>query len=137
MERLAWVAAVFLFAWLARRWLRARQTRRLRMRATSGAQQQAILVVVVSPRCAICPAQKNVVDTLRERYPPSLLRVTTVDAAVQTAQARELGVMTVPTTLVQGPDGSTFHVNHGFARLDVLARQIDDLLAPPHPSPFI
>lgn len=130
MERLGWVVAAFLIIWLANRWLRIYQRRRLQAGAHLSAHGQASLIVVVSSRCAICPAQKIVVAQLRERYPPSLLRVVTIDAELQPAQARELSVMTVPTTLVLGPDGTMAHINNGFTPLDILVEQIDNLLLP-------
>lgn len=128
MGRLAWVASAFLLVWLMSRWLRFRQTSRLRARAHFYAHGQATLIVVVSSRCSICPAQKSVVLKLRERYPASLLRVATIDAELEPAQAREFAVMTVPTTLILDPDGTTAHINSGFTQFDVLARQIDNLL---------
>lgn len=128
-ERLAWVAAALLIVWLASRWLRKRQSR-LQGRIKLAAPAKANLIVVVSARCAICPAQKNVVAELRKRYPAALLQVMVVDAENQPEELRSLAVMTVPSTLVLGPDGVVAHVNNGFTRLEVLARQIDNLLLP-------
>lgn len=130
MERLGWVVSAFLIIWLANRWLRIYQRRRLQAGAHLAAHGQASLIVVVSSRCAICPMQKIIVAQLRERYPPSLLWVVTIDAELQPAQARELSVMTVPTTLVLGPDGTIAHINNGFAKFDTLAKQIDNVLLP-------
>jgi hypothetical protein len=130
IERLAWVVSVFVIIWLANRWLRIYQTRGLRGGAHLATHGQASLIVVVSSRCAICPIQKKVVAKLRGRYPPSLLRVVTIDAEIQPAQARKLAVMTIPTTLVQRADGTMAHINNGFTQFDVLAKQIDNLLAP-------
>lgn len=130
IERLGWVLLASIIVWLISRWLRLYQTRSLRTSAQEAASHgQASLIVVVSPRCAICPAQKNVVLRLRERYPPSLLRVVTIDSELQPDQARQLAVMTVPTTLLQGPDGTIAHINNGYTQLDVLASQIENLLA--------
>lgn len=81
MGRLAWMASAFLLVWLMGRWLRFRQTRRLR-----------------------------------------------AGAEMEPAQAREFAVMTVPATLILDPDGTAVHINNGFTRFDVLARQIDNLL---------
>jgi hypothetical protein len=128
MGRLAWVASAFLLVWLMGRWLRFRQTRKLRAGAHFSAHGQASLIVVVSSRCSICPAQKRIVLKLRERYPASLLRVVTLDAEMEPAQAREFAVMTVPATLILDPDGTAVHINNGFTRFDVLARQIDNQL---------
>lgn len=128
MERLGWVVSVCLIIWLANRWFRIYQRRGLQARIHHAAHGQAGLIVVVSSRCAICPAQKIVVAQLGERYPPSLLQVVTIDAELQPTQARELSVMTVPTTLVLGPDGTMAYINNGFTQLDILATQIDTLL---------
>lgn len=129
VERLGWVISVFLIAWLASRGFRSYQSRRLR-EAHLATHGQLSLIVVVSSSCAICPAQKSIVAKLRERYPAYRLRVDTIDAEKQPARARKLGVMTVPTTLVLGPDGTLAHINNGFTQLDVLAKQIDNLLPP-------
>lgn len=130
MERLGWVVSACLIILLANRWFRIYRHRGLKARTHLAADGQASLIVVVSSRCAICPAQKSVAAQLRERYPPSLLRVVTIDAERQPAQARELSVMTVPTTLVLGPDGAIVHINNGFTKFDVLAKQVDDLFPP-------
>ena len=130
MERLGWVIAAFLAIGFANRWLRFYQRRKLQARTSLAAHGQVSLIMVVSSRCAICPAQKNVVAQLRERYPTSLLRVVTIDAEMQPAATRELSVITVPTTLVLGPEGAAAHINSGFTKFDTLAQQIDNLLLP-------
>lgn len=130
MERLGWVVAACLIIWLANRWFHIYQRRRLQVGAHHTVHGQASLIVVVSSRCAICPAQKIVIAQLRERYPPSLLRIVTIDAELQPTQARELSVMTVPTTLVLALDGTMAQINNGFAKFDTLAKQIDNVLLP-------
>jgi len=130
MERLGWVVSVCLIIWLANRWFRIYQRRGLQVRIHLAAHGQASLIVVVSSRCAICPAQKSIVAQLRERYPPSLLRVVTIDVEMQPSQARALSVLTVPTTLVLGQDGAMAHINNGFTKLDTLAKQIENLRSP-------
>lgn len=126
-ERLAWALALLVLAgairMVLRRWQRRRVTVRRAPVAGSGA---ATLIVVVSSRCAICPAQKNVVTQLRQRYPA--LQVVTIDADTQTEQARALSVMTVPTTLLQAADGGVVRINNGFIALEPLAKQVAALL---------
>lgn len=129
-ERLAWVIAVLIMVWLMNLGFRLYQARRLRQ-AHLSVRGKTSLIVVVASRCPVCPAQKSVAAKLRERYPADLLSVDAIDAERQPAQARSLGVMTVPATVVLGADGSAAHINHGFTPFDVLARQIDGLL-PPH-----
>lgn len=128
VNRLGWTASIFLLFWLVYLLFRAYQRRKLRAIAPLPTNGQVNLIVVVSSSCAICPAQKRVVAQLGERYPSSLLRVITIDAETQAKKARELSVMTVPTTLLQAPDGSIVHINNGFVALAHLASQIDSLI---------
>ncbi|HEY0721566.1 MAG TPA: hypothetical protein VGE50_09965, partial [Gammaproteobacteria bacterium] len=55
-------------------------------------------------------------------------QVVTLDAEQQLAQVRALSVMTVPTTLLQGADGTLVQINNGFIALEPLARQVESLL---------
>lgn len=128
VDRLGWVLSIFIFFWLANQWFRICQRCRLHAITRPATKGATSLIVVVSSRCTICPAQKKIVAQLCERYPPSLLRVVIIDAETQTQQARELSVITVPTTLLQAPDGTIVRINNGFIALDPLARQIDELL---------
>jgi thioredoxin-like negative regulator of GroEL len=126
IERLAWVAGVLFIVWLASRCLRIGRSGRLRA-VPPGAPGQVSLIVVVSSRCATCPAQKHVVAGLRQRYPAHQLRVEVVDADGEPARARSLGVRTVPSTLLSRAGGDAAYVNHGFTPFEALAAQIDDL----------
>lgn len=128
LERLGWTVSIFLFFWLANQWFRICQRRRLHAITRPATKGATSLIVVVSSRCTICPAQKKIVAQLCERYPPSLLRVVIIDAETQMEQVRELSVITVPTTLLQTPYGSIVRINNGFIALAPLARQIDDLI---------
>ncbi len=83
---------------------------------------QASLIVVTSSGCALCPAQKNVVALLRQRYPS--LQVVMIDAETQREVVRALPVMTVPATLLRSHDGTLVHINNGFIALEPLARQV-------------
>ena len=127
MERLGWTVTIFVFVWLASQCFRLYQRRRLRAVHNLPTEGQASLMVIVSSRCAICPAQKKVIAQLCALY-PLLLRVVVVDADTQPAQARALSVMTVPSTLLQAPDGRIAQVNHGFMALEPLVRQMNALL---------
>jgi len=128
IERLGWVVSLFLFLWLANHFLHFYRRRRLQAIKHRSSGGQLSLIVVVSSRCSICPAQKKIVAQLSEQYPSSLLRVVTIDAETQMEQARELSVMTVPSTLLQVSDGTIVRINHGFIALAPLARQINGLI---------
>ena len=128
MERLGGAVFLFFLVWLASQWFRIYHRRRLRTITCLSGDGQASLIVIVSSRCAICPAQKKVIAQLSTLYPSSLLRVVVIDADTQPEQARELSVMTVPSTLLQAPDGKIVQVNHGFIALEYLVRQVNDLL---------
>ena len=125
VERLSWTVTIFLFVWLASQCIRLYQRRRLRAIQNLPTEGQASLIVIVSSHCAICPAQKKIIAELCALY-PLLLRVVIIDT--QPAQARALSVMTVPSTLLQAPDGRMAQVNHGFMALDPLVRQVNELL---------
>ena len=127
VERLSWTVTIFLFVWLASQCIRLYQRRRLRAIQNLPTEGQASLIVIVSSHCAICPAQKKIIAELCALY-PLLLRVVIIDADTQPAQARALSVMTVPSTLLQAPDGRIAQVNHGFMALDPLIRQVNELL---------
>lgn len=126
MERLAWVVLLFLVLWLARRWLRMARRRKMQAMAHLAVHGRASLVAVVSAHCAICPAQKQVIGQLSALYP--MLQIITLDAEQEAEQVRALSIMTVPATLLLDREGAIAHVNHGFARLDVLARQAEGLV---------
>lgn len=127
MERLAWTVAIFLVILLALGLLRTLQRRGLRMSAPLLKRGQVSLILVVSSQCPVCPAQKQVIAQLCERYPQ--LRVLTIDAQTQPEQARALSVMTVPSTLLQAPDGVMAHINNGFVALGPLTRQVEQLMS--------
>jgi len=68
--------------------------------------------------CSTCrllqePALKNVVGTVRK-----------VDAIADRELADRYSIFTVPSTVVVGADGSTRHVNYGFANAEKLTRQL-------------
>lgn len=128
MERLGWVLVLFLLIGTCHQLVRAVQRYTLKSRSVLLGKGEETLIVVVSSHCAICPAQKNVVTRLSQRYPS--LRVVTLDAERHTAQVRELSVMTVPTTLLQAADGTLRKINNGFIALEPLAAQIDKLVQP-------
>lgn len=126
MERLGWALLLLLLIVALHQGLRYVQWRRLRRHAPAARHGESTLTVVVSSRCAICPAQKGVVAQLSQRYPS--LRVEMLDAELQMEQVRKLSVMTVPTTLLQAADGRVVQINNGFIALEPLATQVERLL---------
>lgn len=122
-----------LLVWLAQRALRAYQRRVLQKRPPAVGSGHVRLVGVVSTRCVACTAQKNVLAQLRERYPPSVLAMTVIDAELDPDAARAWAIVTVPSTLVLSAEGIPVHANNRFAPLGELVRQIESQLslAPP------
>ena len=82
------------------------------------------ILYFTTPDCLTCKAaQKPALRALTERLPGGV-QVIEVDAADNTALAREWSVLSVPTTFVLDPDGKPRHVNHGFASTDKLLGQL-------------
>lgn len=129
MERLGFAVFIFLFFVLIFQFLRIYQRAKLKAITSFSNKGRPSLIVVVSPQCAICPAQKKVIAKLCERYPSTLLRVVNIDATTQVEQARELSVMMVPTTFLLSPDGSIVQINNGFIAYTHLEKQINNLIA--------
>lgn len=125
MERLAWVVLACLVLWLLKRGFFVYRLRKMQTSVQLALPGRASLIAVVSAHCAICPAQKRVISQLSALYP--VLQIITLDAEQEAEQVRALSILTVPTTLLLDKDGAIAHVNHGFAKLDVLASQAEKL----------
>lgn len=126
MARLGVVFAIIALIGIVHRLLRVYQYRRLQAGSSLSSSARPTLIVVVSAHCAVCPAQKNVVTLLAQRYPS--LQVVTLDAETQMDRVRQLSVMTVPTTLLQDTDGTVLKINNGFIALEPLARQVEGMM---------
>lgn len=124
-ERLGWAFALITLLGGCYYLLRLMQLRRAQRPTQGTPKGQPALMVVTSDHCAVCPAQKNVIALLSERYPA--LRVVSIDAESDLAHLRSLSVMTVPTTLLFAADGSVAQINNGFIALDPLAKQVEVL----------
>lgn len=120
------VLIAFVLLALARRSARIYGLRKARAIAPRATHDDVTLVLFVSAHCRVCPAQKSVVAEVQGMFPN--LRVTTIDAELDPDRARELAIMTVPSTVVRAADGTVAHVNGGFVALEALARQVEELM---------
>jgi len=136
IERVALVALVGLGVLMGIAAARLVARRRLRrLGALSGqvlleqlgtsADGRPTLVAFSTPSCAAChTAQAPAVADVEQRVGSARLRVVHVDAAHEPGVANAFGIMTVPSTVVLGPDGRVAAVNHGFASSQQLVRQL-------------
>lgn len=117
-------AAGTLWLWLA--WRRHR-TRR------SGAQDlvhaynvhdaDALVLAFTTPDCVPCKTvQRPALESLEGKFPGRLV-TREIDALDAPHLARRFGILTVPSTVVIGPDGEIRAINHGAATADRLAMQ--------------
>ncbi|MDR7486887.1 MAG: thioredoxin family protein [Armatimonadota bacterium] len=110
-------------------WLKWRRRRVMRARAqdvveTFGAAQAGALILSFSaPDCAPCKMiQRPALDALARQYPGRVV-VRDVDALAYEALVERFGILTVPSTVVIGPDGGVRAINHGAATAERLAAQ--------------
>lgn len=84
------------------------------------------LIAFSSPTCASChSAQAPAIDLAQQKHGADQLRVINVDVAGQPNVAKAFGVLTVPSTVVIGADGSQIvAINHGFAPSTRLLEQL-------------
>jgi hypothetical protein len=82
------------------------------------------ILYFTGPNCTVCHvAQRPALRRLRELIADVSIRE--IDVAVDPASARTYRVMTLPTTVVLGPDGRTAAVNVGFASEAALRGQVE------------
>jgi thioredoxin-like negative regulator of GroEL len=79
------------------------------------------IVYFYGPHCATCRQQAGVLDRLVEVENVPMLRI---DASRETQLADELGVMTVPTTVVVDESKRVRSINAGFRGAEVLREQL-------------
>ncbi len=83
----------------------------------------ALVLAFTTPECVPCKTvQRPALDALLERF-PGRIAVAEVDALQTPDLARRFGILTVPSTVVIGPDGTIRAINHGTAAADRLAVQ--------------
>lgn len=118
MTALALVVAVIGLTAMAAR-LTAWQARRRAVGEVGTPASEPYILYFTTPTCGVCRArQEPALHQLQE------FRVEKVDALLRRDLADKYRVYTVPTTVVVAPDGSTRHVNYGFAPADKLRRQL-------------
>ncbi|HXM56459.1 MAG TPA: thioredoxin family protein [Candidatus Dormibacteraeota bacterium] len=88
------------------------------------------VVAFSTPGCAACYTAQRPALTVLERRSEGRVRVLYVDAAERPETASAFGVMTVPATVVLGPEGSVVAANQGFATTEKLAEQVGLSAAP-------
>jgi thiol-disulfide isomerase/thioredoxin len=82
------------------------------------------ILYFTGPNCTVCHvAQRPALRRLGELIAD--VRIREIDVAVDPASARTYRVMTLPTTVVLGPDGRTVAVNAGFASEASLRHQVE------------
>jgi thiol-disulfide isomerase/thioredoxin len=98
-------------------------------RATEGAQtlehhNRPTLVYFWTPNCAVCKSsQTRIVDELAGELDDDV-EVIKINALDAPQQARAFGIMTVPTTVVLGPEGDVRRVNTGVIDTITLREQL-------------
>ena len=124
LDRLLQILGFLLVVASAVAWLRHRQGRAVARHANELTGSVPTLIAVVSAKCAVCPAQKRVLERLGVCYPASTLRIETIELEREPQRVRELRVMTVPATLLLAADGTLCQINHGLTSLEKLKSQI-------------
>lgn len=100
----------------ARAWIAGR---RALAQSVSPAPRPYILYFTTAA-CSICKTHQE--PALRRLDPR--VDVRRIDAIAEPEMARRFDVITVPTTVVVGADGSPLHVNYGFASAQRLESQL-------------
>lgn len=128
-DRLLQILSFLLVIGGAVTWLRLRQSVALARHANELTATTATLIAVVSANCAVCPAQKRILERLRVCYPASALRIETIDLEKEPHRVHELRVMTVPATLLIAADGTICHINNGLVSLEKIKFQIKEIFS--------
>lgn len=117
-------AAAALWLWLA--WRRSRTARggaKDLVAAYRAGAADALVLMFTTPECVPCKTvQRPALEALERRYADRVV-VAEVDALGEPRLAARFGVLTVPYTVVIGPDGEIRAINNGAATADRLAAQ--------------
>ena len=124
IERMAFVIALSIVTVAAYYALRTVHVRQMRP-ATIGVGLPTLLYFQ-SDTCAVCPAQRRVVDQMATQW-DGRLRVERIDAERDPETAARYNVFTLPTTILVGSDGRVRHVNYGLTDARKLCRQLESL----------
>lgn len=83
------------------------------------------LLYFSTPDCTLCHnAQSPVIEKIKARMGKELL-IIEINAYEKPNLARDLGILSVPATVVLRKDGSPHSINYGFTPFDNLVKQID------------
>lgn len=117
-------AAACVWLWLV--WRRHR-TRRAGahdlVRTYDAGRAGALVLAFTTPDCAPCKTvQRPILESLELEFPGQVV-TREIDALDAHDLAERFGILTVPSTVVIGPDGEVRAVNHGAATADRLILQ--------------
>lgn len=121
------LALILLGGWTVRSWARGRQRRVIGQRVASGhAASQATILYFGGPRCHVCQTlQTPALRRLEQaKLPSQPFEVRYLDATREEALAQQFGVLTLPTTVIVGADGTVKAINNGYAPEERLAAQL-------------
>ncbi|MGH2403512.1 MAG: thioredoxin family protein [bacterium] len=83
----------------------------------------ALVLAFTTPDCVPCKTvQRPALESLERQFPGRIV-MREIDALDAPHLARRFGILTVPSTVVVGPDGEIRAINHGAATAERLARQ--------------
>ena len=120
--RLAMALGILVGLGLTASWLASRQRRRARGSGLDGIAGPALLLIT-SPRCSACAAQKRVIAQLASEWGEAGPKVIQLGIEQEAEQVKRLMIMTVPSTVLLAPDGTVADLNNGFASHAVLSEQ--------------
>lgn len=114
------VAMVFVVGFRAWKiWSLRRSTLRVQQ---SGSNGRVSLLYFSGPNCAQCAAQEAVIHDIQTAEPS--VEFASYDASVDIAIASQVGVMSVPTTVIIDEAGRVHARNGRFVKADLLRRQL-------------
>ncbi len=100
------------------------------VQAPVGVSGRPTLLYFTGAACTIChTAQRPVIERLAAQV-GGTVDIRELDVADQPDLARRYRVMSLPTTIVLGPEGAVRAVNAGFAGEDALRGQLEAAAAP-------
>ncbi len=85
------------------------------------------LLVFTTPYCALCKTKQAAIIAELQQELGQTIEVTKINAIAEPDLAKQYGVMTVPSTFIIDPQGKLSAINHGFANLEKLHNQIQQV----------
>ncbi len=118
------VAAGAVWLWLAWRQRGARRAGAADLvTAYDATHAGALVLAFTTPDCVPCKTVQRPALEVLERQFPGRIVTGEIDALDAPALARRFGILTMPSTVVIGPNGEVRAINHGTATADRLAEQ--------------